>query len=59
GDPAFADHLVYKPSRMFTNSSKNKESRIYSEMWTGKWWWAVQVSFCEWSTIFIGLQIDY
>ena len=41
GDPAFEDKLVYKPSRVFTN--KSKKSRIYSEMWTGMWWSAVQV----------------
>ena len=41
GDPALADKLVYRPSRIFTN--KSKKSRIYSEMWTGMWWTAVQV----------------
>ncbi|THU83763.1 hypothetical protein K435DRAFT_620854, partial [Dendrothele bispora CBS 962.96] len=40
GDPALADHLVYKPSRMFADGDQS--CRIYSEMWTGKWWWAVQ-----------------
>jgi hypothetical protein len=42
GDPAFAKHLVYAPSKIFTNS--NKANRIYSEMWTGKWWHGIQVS---------------
>ena len=41
GDPSLADHIVYKPSRVFRN--KESETRVYSEMWTGKWWWAAQV----------------
>lgn len=41
GDPGLADHLVYRPSRVFTNRSK--DNRIYSEMWTGVWWTTVQV----------------
>ncbi|KAA1473694.1 hypothetical protein DENSPDRAFT_859985 [Dentipellis sp. KUC8613] len=40
GDPAFSEHIVYKPSRIFTD--KDKKTRIYQEMWTGKWWNAVQ-----------------
>ncbi|KAH9924485.1 uncharacterized protein B0H18DRAFT_877763 [Fomitopsis serialis] len=42
GNPAHADHIVYRPSWMF--SDETKKNRIYSEMWTGKWWHAVQVS---------------
>ncbi|KAH9912266.1 uncharacterized protein B0H18DRAFT_1127404 [Fomitopsis serialis] len=40
GNPAHADHIVYRPSWMFSDTSK--KNRIYSEMWTGKWWHAVQ-----------------
>lgn len=43
GDPELAKHLVYKPSKVFTDPSR--ESRIYSEMWTGKWWSEVQVCY--------------
>lgn len=43
GDPALSEHLVYKPKKIFSDS--NKSNRIYSEMWTGKWWSAIQVSF--------------
>lgn len=43
GDPALSKHLVYRPSRVFTDSSRTR--RIYSEMWTGTWWSTVQVSF--------------
>jgi hypothetical protein len=41
GDPAFADCMVYRPQRIFTDASKKE--RVYSEMWTGSWWWSIQV----------------
>ena len=40
-DPALADHFVYAPSKVYTNSSKT--CRSYSEMWTGGSWNTVQV----------------
>ncbi|EPQ50210.1 hypothetical protein GLOTRDRAFT_50901 [Gloeophyllum trabeum ATCC 11539] len=40
-NPAHASSMVYAPKKVYTNSSKSK--RAYSEMWTGKWWHAVQV----------------
>lgn len=42
GNPAHAGQIVYRPQRIFTD--KSRESRIYTEMWTGLWWHAVQVS---------------
>lgn len=42
GNPSHASHIVYRPSRIFTDSQR--KDRIYSEMWTGKWWSSVQVS---------------
>ena len=41
GDPAFANHMVYKPQRIFADATK--QERVYSEMWTGSWWWSIQV----------------
>lgn len=41
GDPTYANDIVYTPKKVFEN--KNKDNRIYTEMWTGKWWHAVQV----------------
>ncbi|KAG2747731.1 hypothetical protein P692DRAFT_20737370 [Suillus brevipes Sb2] len=41
GNPAHAETIVYKPCKVFSDESK--ENRIYSEMWTGKWWHALQV----------------
>lgn len=42
GDTELAEHLVYRPSRVFTDNSR--KSHVYSEMWTGKWWSSVQAS---------------
>ncbi|KAH9912827.1 uncharacterized protein B0H18DRAFT_887368 [Fomitopsis serialis] len=41
GNPAHAKDVVYRPRRVFADRSRTK--RIYSEMWTGLWWNAVQV----------------
>ena len=41
GDPAFAQDIVYKPRKIFSKGSQN---RIRNEMWTGSWWFAMQVS---------------
>ena len=41
GDPAFAQDIVYKPQKIF---NKENQSRIRNEMWTGRWWSAMQVS---------------
>jgi len=40
GDPKHAKDLVYAPKRVFSDNQQT--SRIYSEMWTGKWWNGVQ-----------------
>ena len=42
GDPALAEHIVYKPKHIFTNASEEKW--VYNEMWTGTWWEETQVS---------------
>lgn len=42
GNPAHADKIVWRPSRVFTH--RGSKNRIYTEMWTGSWWHAVQVS---------------
>ena len=40
-DPLLADQLVYRPEKMYADESRN--SRLYNEMWTGSWWWSIQV----------------
>ncbi|KAG8714425.1 hypothetical protein FRC09_017655 [Ceratobasidium sp. 395] len=36
----FAKHMRYAPVRHWT--SKKKKKRLYSEIWTGDWWWRLQ-----------------
>jgi hypothetical protein len=40
-DPELGPHLVYKSSKVYSNRSK--DNRIFSEMWTAKWWHVLQV----------------
>ncbi|KAF9065520.1 hypothetical protein BDP27DRAFT_1384504 [Rhodocollybia butyracea] len=42
GDPAFAEHLVYKPQKLFRGAEQTENNCIYSEMWTTGFWNAVQ-----------------
>lgn len=42
GNPAFRDHMSYVPEEVFADSEGT--SRIYDKMWTGEWWWKMQVS---------------
>ncbi|KAG1873498.1 hypothetical protein C8R48DRAFT_593832, partial [Suillus tomentosus] len=49
GNPAHAETIVYKPCKVFSDESK--ENRIYSEMWTGKWWHALQGQLPEGSAV--------
>lgn len=44
GDPDLAQHIVYRPSKLFSDENKDTSDRVYSEMWTGDWWWKIQVS---------------
>lgn len=46
GDPAHAKNLVYAPRKIFSDA--NRRNRIYTEMWTGKWWHAIQVRYSLW-----------
>jgi hypothetical protein len=41
GDPSFACDLVVAPEHHYAD--RERTVRIYSEMHTGDWWWAVQV----------------
>lgn len=49
GNPAHARDIVYKPKKVFSDGTKEK--RVYSEMWTGKWWHSIQVSLSPLLTI--------
>jgi len=41
GDPEFAQDLVFAPERHYVDQERTQ--RVYSEMYTGDWWWSVQV----------------
>jgi len=41
GDPEFARHLLVAPEHHYTDPKRR--NRVYNEMHTGDWWWAVQV----------------
>ena len=41
--PDFATSLVFKPEKHYTLDENDVLIRAYSDMWTGKWWWKMQV----------------
>lgn len=41
GDPEFTPFLLLIPERHYTDASMS--TRVYFDMNTGKWWWAMQV----------------
>lgn len=41
GNPVFKDHISYAPEKVFAD--RLGRIRRYDEMWTGDWWWDVQV----------------
>ena len=43
GNPAFRDKLRYLPQCAYEDD-KGK-TRMFDEMWTGDWWWNLQVSY--------------
>lgn len=43
-DRYLSPKMVFSPAKIYTNSESTKD-RIFSEMWTGKWWHVLQVGF--------------
>ena len=43
GNPAFRKIMRYSPQQAYED--ENGETRIFDEMWTGDWWWNIQVSY--------------
>ena len=41
GDPRFSKHLAFAPERHYQDAGH--ATQVFSEMYTGKWWWSVQV----------------
>jgi hypothetical protein len=42
GNTRFKAHMRYAPERHWTSRARRK--RVFGEMWTGDWWWQMQVS---------------
>ncbi|KAI0074312.1 hypothetical protein K474DRAFT_1716561 [Panus rudis PR-1116 ss-1] len=40
GEPEFAPHVITKPGRFYADA--NRTQRVHWDMFTGKWWWAMQ-----------------
>ncbi|EUC60617.1 hypothetical protein RSOL_355980, partial [Rhizoctonia solani AG-3 Rhs1AP] len=38
----FQDHMNFGPERHWTITLDGRKIRVYSEMWTGDWWWRLQ-----------------
>jgi hypothetical protein len=36
-------HMHYGPEKHTTVTVDGRKVRVYSEMWTGEWWWRMQV----------------
>ena len=41
GEPEFARHLVFLPERHYEDADHTV--RLHHDMYTGKWWWGIQV----------------
>ncbi len=41
GDPRYSRRLVFAPERHYQDAGH--ATQVFSEMYTGKWWWSVQV----------------
>jgi len=41
GNPNFRDVMKYAPERKYED--KERKVQVIDEMWTGKWWWEIQV----------------
>ncbi|KAF5341494.1 hypothetical protein D9757_014788 [Collybiopsis confluens] len=51
GDPAFADHLVYKPGKLFYGNKQTENFRMFSEIWTAGFWNAIQGAIPDGGTV--------
>ncbi|KAH7908341.1 hypothetical protein BJ138DRAFT_1013010 [Hygrophoropsis aurantiaca] len=42
GNSAFRDHLAYAPEKVYADIEG--KTQLYDEMWTGGWWWDIQMN---------------
>jgi hypothetical protein len=47
GHIPFKNNLTYSPIRLWNDN----DSRVYTEMWTGDWWWEMQKTLPEGATV--------
>ncbi|KAG8685045.1 hypothetical protein FRC11_011208, partial [Ceratobasidium sp. 423] len=47
----FDSHMNYGPERHWTITLDGRKIRVYSEMWTGDWWWRMQNLLGEGATL--------
>jgi hypothetical protein len=43
-NPKLQNHMKWAPERQFNS----KGERVFSELWSGDWWWRMQVYYPEW-----------
>jgi hypothetical protein len=43
GNPALKKYMKYAPERVYEDDEGT--NRVFDEMWTGDWWWNIQVRF--------------
>ncbi|QRW13139.1 hypothetical protein RhiLY_12138 [Ceratobasidium sp. AG-Ba] len=48
-DRRFIPHMRFAPERQY--DSETRQNQIYSEMWSGKWWWRMQNILGRYATI--------
>ncbi|KAJ3504237.1 hypothetical protein NLJ89_g8041 [Agrocybe chaxingu] len=48
-DPELSPEMIFQPCKTYTDDTR--EDRIFSEMWTGRWWNAVQSKLPEGGTL--------
>jgi len=41
GNPAFRDHMQFAPQKAYEDCEG--KNRMFDEMWSGDWWWNLQV----------------
>ncbi|KAG8732937.1 hypothetical protein FRC11_009933 [Ceratobasidium sp. 423] len=47
----FRDHMSFGPEQHWTITLDGRKIRVYSEMWTGDWWWRLQNLLGEGATL--------
>lgn len=57
-DSYLSSQMVFSPAKVYSNHKK--DNRIFSEMWTAKWWHVLQVSYtCTFfGNIFLCFQLE-